>query len=82
MKKAKILVVDDELNMRLVLQAMNEAGSDQGPAIRDALENVERFQGVSQEFVHPFSRKRHELYKVENLSMGMWQNGDVVRLEQ
>lgn len=67
---------------RLVLQAMNEAGSDQGPAIRDALENIERFQGVSQEFVRPFSRERHELYKVENLSMGMWQNGDVVRLKQ
>lgn len=67
---------------RLVLQAMNEAGSDQGPAIRDALENIERFQGVSQEFVRPFSRERHELYKVENLSMGTWQNGDVVRLEQ
>lgn len=67
---------------RLVLQAMSEAGSDQGPAIRDALENIERFQGVSQEFVRPFSRERHELYKVENLSMGMWQNGDVVRLEQ
>lgn len=67
---------------RLVLQAMNEAGSDQGPAIRDALENIERFQGVSQTFVRPFSRERHELYKVENLSMGTWQNGDVVRLEQ
>lgn len=67
---------------RLVLQAMDEAGSDQGPVIRDALENIERFQGVSQAFVRPFSRERHELYKVENLSMGMWQNGDVIRLEQ
>jgi len=67
---------------RLVLQAMSEAGSDQGPAIRDALENIERFQGVSQEFVRPFSRERHELYRVENLSMGVWQSGDVVRLEQ
>ncbi|MFP5221541.1 MAG: ABC transporter substrate-binding protein [Acidobacteriota bacterium] len=67
---------------RLVLQAMNEAGSDQGPAIRDALEHIERFQGVSQVFERPFSRERHELYKVENLSMGVWRNGDVVRLDQ
>lgn len=67
---------------RLVLQAMGEADSDQGPAIRDALENIERFQGVTQEFVRPFSRERHELYKAENLSMGVWKNGDVVRLAQ
>lgn len=67
---------------RLILQAMAEAGSDQGPAIRDALENIDRFQGVSQAFLRPFSRDHHELYRVENLSMGVWRNGEVVRLNQ
>lgn len=67
---------------KLTIQAIREAGSADGEAIRDALENTARFEGVSRVFVRPFDPARHELYKADNLFMGSWKDGKVYRLEQ
>lgn len=67
---------------RIVVQALRAAGSDDGEAIRGALENLGRFEGVSRVFEPPFTRDRHELYKAEDLYMGVWRNGRISRLKQ
>ncbi|GFK92835.1 Leucine-, isoleucine-, valine-, threonine-, and alanine-binding protein [Fundidesulfovibrio magnetotacticus] len=67
---------------RLVLEAAARAAPDDGTALRDALESTERFEGVSRVFLRPFSPGQHELYKADNLSMGVWKDGAVVRLDE
>lgn len=67
---------------KLLLQAINRAGSLNGEAIRDALEATHRFMGVSGVFLNPFSKTDHELYEIENLSLGTWKDGEVVRLQE
>ncbi len=67
---------------KLLLQAINNAGSLDGEAIRDALEGVHRFKGVSGVFLNPFSKTDHELYEIENLYLGTWEDGEVVRLQE
>ena len=66
---------------KISIQAIRQAGSEDGESIRRALESMERFQGVSRVFEHPYSRNRHELYRAENLSIGVWQDGAVRRLD-
>jgi len=66
---------------RITIQAIRAAGSENGEAIRKALENMERFEGVSRVFEHPYSRDQHELYRAENLHMGVWQDGAIRRAE-
>ena len=65
---------------KLAIQAIRAAGSENGEAVRDALENTPRFEGVSRVFVKPFDKTRHELYKADNLFMGSWKEGAVYRL--
>jgi len=67
---------------KLVIEAVGRAGSDDGTAIRDALEATPRFEGVNRVFEHPFTRDWHELYKAEDLAMGEWRDGQVARLPQ
>ncbi|MFZ5427567.1 MAG: ABC transporter substrate-binding protein [Thermodesulfobacteriota bacterium] len=66
----------------LVIQALRQARSLDGGAVRDALENMASFTGVANTFERPFAGKRHELYKAQNLYMGVWKDGRVVRLDQ
>ncbi|WP_243357939.1 ABC transporter substrate-binding protein [Fundidesulfovibrio terrae] len=67
---------------KITVQAIRAAGSEDGEAIRRALESLERFEGVSRVFEHPYSKDRHELYRAENLSIGVWQDGAIRRLEK
>jgi len=67
---------------KLTIQAIREAGSADGEAIRDALENTAHFEGVSRVFVKPFDKTRHELYKADNLFMGSWKDGQVYFLDK
>lgn len=66
----------------LVIQAVRAAGSMDGPAVRKALEDMPRFEGVNRTFEHPFREKNHELYTWEDLSMGVWRGGKVVRFDR
>ncbi len=67
---------------KLMLEAIEKAGSADGEKIRDALENIENFQGVSKIFTKPFSKSDHELYNADDMFLGVWKDGKVVRLEE
>jgi branched-chain amino acid transport system substrate-binding protein len=67
---------------KLLIQAMREAKSLDGVGVRDALESMERFEGVSKAFSKPFSPTNHELYKADDLYLGVWRNGKVLKLDE
>jgi branched-chain amino acid transport system substrate-binding protein len=65
----------------LMLDAIKRAGSTDGEKIRDALEDTEKFQGISKVFIKPFSKTDHELYNADDMFLAVWKDGKVVRLE-
>lgn len=65
--------------MRLVLQAVDTAGSDSA-LIQKALEGISGFKAVSGTPSAPFSQKDHECLDPENVFLGVWRDGQVVKL--
>jgi len=66
--------------MRLLLQAVDAAGSDP-LKIQKALEEISDFKAVSGTPAKPFGPKDHECLDPENVFLGVWRGGRVVRLK-
>jgi hypothetical protein len=66
--------------MKLLLKAIDTAGADP-TKIRDALEGINDFSAVSGTPVKPFGPKDHECLDPENVFLGVWRDGRVVRLK-
>ena len=65
--------------MRLVLQAVDSAGSD-SVLIQKALEGISGFKAVSGTPSAPFNQKDHECLDPENVFLGVWRDGQVIKL--
>ena len=65
--------------MRLVLQAVDAAGADP-VAIQKALETATGFKAISGTPAVPFSASDHECLDPENVFLGVWRDGQVVKL--
>lgn len=67
----------------LVAAAIEQAGSTEGPAIRDALENLQKpVEGVVMTYDKPFSHEDHEAFKDASYAVvGEIKDGRVVRAE-
>ncbi len=66
--------------MKLLLKAIDVAGSDP-TKIRDALEGISDFVAVSGTPAKPFGPKDHECLDPDNVFLGVWRDGRVVRLK-
>jgi branched-chain amino acid transport system substrate-binding protein len=66
--------------MRLLLQAVDVAGGDRDK-IRDALEKIDDFKAVSGTPAKPFGPKDHECLDRNNVFLGVWRNGRVIKLQ-
>jgi len=66
---------------RIMFQAIENAGSDDPAAIRDAIESIEGVDAISSTPDKPFSAKDHECLDPEHVFLGVWRDGRVVRLE-
>lgn len=66
--------------VRLLAAAIEQAGSTEGDAIREALENLRQpVEGVVMRYLQPFSKHDHETVKrAEDLFIGMIMDGRVV----
>ncbi len=64
----------------LMYDAIKRAKSTDPKAIRDALEATDKFQGISKTFIKPFSNKDHNLYEAEDMFLGVWKDGQVVKV--
>jgi branched-chain amino acid transport system substrate-binding protein len=67
---------------QIVFKAVDKAGKSDPKAIRDALETIEGVQAVSATPARPFSPTDHECLDKEHIFLGVWKNGQVVRLKQ
>jgi branched-chain amino acid transport system substrate-binding protein len=65
---------------RLVLKALDKAGPNP-QAIRDALEQINDFEGVTGVPKKPFGPKDHEALDYKDVFLGVWKNGKVVSLK-
>ena len=67
---------------QIVFQAVEKVGKSDAAAIRDAIESTDKVQGVSAMPAKPFSRTDHECLDKENVFLGVWKGGSVVRLTE
>jgi branched-chain amino acid transport system substrate-binding protein len=66
--------------MKLLLQAIDRVGGDP-LKLQKALESTDGFQAVSGTPAKPFSPKDHECLDPQNVFLGVWRNGRVVKLK-
>ncbi|WP_430396003.1 ABC transporter substrate-binding protein [Ferrovibrio sp.] len=66
--------------MKLLLQAVDNAGADP-LKLQKALEDINDFKAVSGTPAKPFGAKDHECLDAENVFLGVWRNGRVVKLK-
>lgn len=65
---------------KLVLRAIERAGSDNKTAIRDALENTDLLPGAVKLYRNPFSKDNHEALSVHDIILARWSNGVVIKI--
>lgn len=66
---------------RIMFQAIENAGSDDPGAIRNAIESIQGVDAISSTPAEPFSANDHECLNPEHVFLGVWRDGRVVRLE-
>lgn len=60
----------------LVIEAIQQAGSTDGSAIRVALEDLHgTYDGIDKTYQHPFTRTDHEALKASDMHWTHWKNG-------
>lgn len=66
--------------MRLLLEAVDVAGADPRK-LRDALEAIDGFQAVSGAPERPYSSTDHECLDAQDVFLGVWRDGKVIKLQ-
>jgi branched-chain amino acid transport system substrate-binding protein len=67
---------------QIVFKAVEKVGKSDPAAIRDAIESIDGVQAISATPAKPFSPTDHECLDRENVFLGVWKNGAVVKLAQ
>ncbi len=65
---------------RMMLQAMSNSGPD-AKKLRDAIENLEGFKGVTAAPAKPFGSARHHSLEGKDLFAAVWKGGQLVRAQ-
>ncbi|WP_126426520.1 ABC transporter substrate-binding protein [Brevibacillus marinus] len=65
-------------SVRLILEAIKQVGTDPR-AIRDAIENMDGFQGVTAIKEKPFTKENHEALTSENMFLSTYKDGQIVK---
>ncbi|MEM5790846.1 MAG: ABC transporter substrate-binding protein [Candidatus Aenigmatarchaeota archaeon] len=64
----------------LIKASIEKARTFDKVAVRDAMENIEIFNGTMRTFVRPFSKQDHELLSVTDSFLSHWVDGKVVQI--
>jgi branched-chain amino acid transport system substrate-binding protein len=67
---------------QIMFRSIERVGRSDSVAIRDALETLDGVEAISATPARPFSPEDHECLDREHVFLGVWRNGQVVRLEQ
>ena len=66
---------------QIVFKAIDSVGKSDPVAIRNAIENISGIEAISATPAKPFSPTSHECLSREDVFLGVWKNGTVVRLK-
>ncbi|MCA1829095.1 MAG: ABC transporter substrate-binding protein [Myxococcales bacterium] len=66
---------------QILTAVIAKAQSADPKVLRDAIENVDGVKAITATPSHPFSPTDHECIKANGVFLGVWKNGQVVRLE-
>lgn len=66
----------DSLN--IILKALSKAGPDP-KAMRDAIESMSDFKGVTAAPAQPFTKENHEAINAKDMFVGTWKDGKVIK---
>lgn len=66
---------------QIVFKAVDAVGKSDPVAIRNAIENVSGIEAISATPSKPFSSASHECLNRQDVFLGVWKNGTVVRLK-
>ncbi|MDO8477939.1 MAG: ABC transporter substrate-binding protein [Candidatus Rokubacteria bacterium] len=65
--------------LHLVALAIDQAGSTDGPKVRDALENLKgEYKGLIKTYKRPFTPEQHDALTDEDYVMVVWKSGKIV----
>jgi branched-chain amino acid transport system substrate-binding protein len=67
---------------QIVFKAIDKVGKSDPKAIRDAIESIDGIKAISNTPARPYSPTDHECLDREDVFLGVWKNGQVVRLDQ
>jgi branched-chain amino acid transport system substrate-binding protein len=66
---------------QIVFKAIDKVGKSDPKAIRDAIESIDGIKAISNTPARPYSPTDHECLDREDVFLGVWKNGQVVRLD-
>lgn len=64
---------------KLILEGIKKAGSLDGEKIRDAIENIDNFEGVTAIKSKPFTKENHEAYGPDDVFIATYADSKVVK---
>jgi branched-chain amino acid transport system substrate-binding protein len=64
---------------KLILDAIKKADSLEGEKIRDAIENIDDFEGVTSISKKPYSKENHEAYSVNDVFIATYKDTKIVK---
>lgn len=64
--------------VRLLAMAIRKAGTAHGPALRDALEHLDPYDGLVKRYAPAFTPDNHDAFLADDYLMAVWRNGRLV----
>ncbi len=58
--------------------AIRKAGTAHGPALRDALEHLDPYDGLVKRYAPAFTPDNHDAFLADDYLMAVWRNGRLV----
>jgi branched-chain amino acid transport system substrate-binding protein len=68
--------------LHFLAQAIQKAGSTDGPHVRDALEHLDSQDGLVAHYAPPFTATNHEALRADSYLMAVWQAGQLLPAPQ
>jgi branched-chain amino acid transport system substrate-binding protein len=80
--RVPIAVASSYDGVHLLARAIRRAGTTEGSRVRDALEQLEPYDGLMKRYAPAFTSERHDALLTEDYLMAIWQGGRLVPAPQ
>jgi branched-chain amino acid transport system substrate-binding protein len=77
-----IAVASSYDGVHLLVRAIRQAGSTEGPKLREALEHLDPYDGLIKRYAPAFTIQHHDALRAEDYLMAVWRDGRLVPAPQ